>query len=106
MGDFLTVLWRMSWQASIIIVVIVALRKIYELLHIEKKYVMLLWIIPFFCLICPLKISIPHGFWQDSLVELSYEQEDIVVQLGDSYIGDKTDTLNGNENIKFENLEN
>lgn len=73
MGDFMAVLGSMSIQASIIIVVVLMLRIIFKKLHVEKKYMMFLWVVPFFCLIFPWKISVPNGFWQMAPSEISYE---------------------------------
>lgn len=86
MGDFISVLGSMSVQASIIIIVVITIRKLFELLHIEKKYMMLLWIIPFFCLICPYKISVPYGFWQNAPADVSSEQEENLSDVNESDI--------------------
>lgn len=86
MGDFISMLGSMSVQASIIIIVVIAIRKLFELLHIEKKYMMLLWIIPFFCLICPYKISVPYGFWQNAPADVSSEQEENLSDVNESDI--------------------
>lgn len=81
MQNFMMMLGTMSLQASIIIVVVLVLRKIFAKLRIAKKYMMLLWIVPFFCLIFPGKISVPHGFWQTAptavMVEKQVEEEPV-----------------------------
>lgn len=63
MNTFLIQLGTMSIQASVAILVVLVLRKIFAMAGVSKKYVMLLWMIPFLLLICPWKISVPVGFW-------------------------------------------
>ena len=70
MQNFIITLGTMSFQACIIIAIVLVLRKLFEKLHISKKYMMILWILPFFCLLCPWKVSIPHGFWQTTDTEI------------------------------------
>lgn len=60
---FLVHLVMMSLQATLIIAIIFGIRKLFSVIHISKKYVMLLWMIPFFFLIFPWKIPVPKGFW-------------------------------------------
>ena len=48
MGTFMIQLGTMSLQASLAIIVVLILRKVFAVMQISKKYVMLLWIIPFF----------------------------------------------------------
>lgn len=66
MGTFLIQLGTMSLQASTAIIVVLVLRKIFAMMQISKKYVMLLWVIPFLLLICPWKISSPVGLWNSA----------------------------------------
>ena len=105
MSGFISVLGRMSGQASIVIVVVLGLRKIFELLHIEKKYMMLFWIIPFFCLLCPYKISVPHGFWQSAPVDVHYEQENSLSVGNESAKQSQStvneDSVNNNAEVKW-----
>ena len=61
----------MSLQAVLIIGVVFGIRKLFALAHISKKYVMLLWIIPFFFLIFPWKIAVPRGFWSSAATEFT-----------------------------------
>ena len=63
MNTFLIQLGTMSLQASVAILVVLILRWVFAKTNISKKYVMLLWMIPFLLLICPWKISVPVGFW-------------------------------------------
>lgn len=63
MNTFLIQLGTMSLQASVAILVVLILRWVFAKTNISKKYVMLLWMIPFLLLICPWKISVPAGFW-------------------------------------------
>lgn len=46
-------LCEMSLQASIAVAVVLVARELFRLFHIPKKYVYLLWIIPFIRLVCP-----------------------------------------------------
>ncbi len=54
----------MSVQAAIVICVILLVRLFFSRLHVPKKYVMLLWIIPYFLMVCPWKIESSFSFWQ------------------------------------------
>lgn len=63
----------MSLQAVLIIGVVFGIRKLFAMAHISKKYVMLLWMIPFFFLIFPWKIAVPRGFWNSAAAELTAE---------------------------------
>lgn len=71
--NFFISLVGMSVQASIVIGVVLLLRLFFSKLNISKKYVMLLWMIPFVCLIIPWKINSPVGFWSSSPAEYKYE---------------------------------
>ncbi|MDE7310883.1 MAG: M56 family metallopeptidase [Eubacterium sp.] len=53
----------MSLRAVLIIGVVFAVRALFSLAHISKKYVMLLWVLPFFFLVFPWKVTVPKGFW-------------------------------------------
>lgn len=64
MNSFLVQLGSMSLQASVAILVVLVLRKIFAKAGVSKKYAVLLWMIPFFLLLCPWKISTSMGFWQ------------------------------------------
>ena len=63
MEAFLIHLGTMSIQAAVVIVVVLLLRYLFAKLHVPKKYVMLLWMVPYICMICPWKISLPFSFW-------------------------------------------
>ena len=63
MEAFLIHLGTMSIQAAVVIVVVLLLRYLFAKLHVPKKYVMLLWMVPYICMICPWKISQPFSFW-------------------------------------------
>ena len=47
MAEFMMVLLTMSLQASLVMLLVLMMRKVFNLVHIAKKYVMLLWTIPF-----------------------------------------------------------
>lgn len=59
MTSLVMLLVSMSLQAVLIIGVVFGIRRLFALAHISKKYVMLLWMIPFFFLIFPWKIAVP-----------------------------------------------
>lgn len=80
MIDFILYLGGMSVQASFVICVIFIIRKLFSELHISKKYVMLLWIIPFVCLIFPWKLASPIGFWSNAPAD--YKADNLVQNLG------------------------
>ena len=63
MEAFLIRLGTMSIQAAVVIAVVLFLRYLFAKLHVPKKYVMLLWMVPYICMICPWKISQPFSFW-------------------------------------------
>lgn len=48
MAEFMMVLLTMSLQASLVMLLVLMMRKVFNLVHIAKKYVMLLWTIPFY----------------------------------------------------------
>lgn len=53
MEGFMIALWNMSIQASLAVLVVLAVREIFRWLRIPKKYAYVLWMIPFIRLICP-----------------------------------------------------
>lgn len=66
MSRFMIQLVSMSLQASVAILIVLLLRKVFVLAGVSKKYVMLLWMIPFLLLICPWKMSSPLGLWSNA----------------------------------------
>ena len=83
MEAFLIHLGTMSIQAAVVIVVVRLLRYLFPKLHVPKKYVMLLWMVPYICMICPWKISLPFSFW---------ESDDKVFS-GVSHVAEQTEML-------------
>ena len=75
MEGFLVQLGTMSVQAALIIVVVCAIRALFMKGRISQKYIMLLWIIPFFFMVFPWKISSPIGFWRAETVVEQYQYE-------------------------------
>ncbi|MBQ8280447.1 MAG: hypothetical protein IJZ23_11440 [Roseburia sp.] len=63
MEEFLLQLGSMSLQASVVVAVVLVLRFLFEKLHIAKKYTMLLWLVPYICMVCPWKFVAPFSFW-------------------------------------------
>ena len=96
MQSFMVTLWTMSWQSGIVIAVVLILRKLFEKLRISKKYMMLLWIVPYLCLVCPWKISMPKGFWKAAPVEIA---------MGIKEEGESLLSLDGRETEKEESLD-
>lgn len=64
MEKFLSGLGWMSIQAGIVVIVVLVVRFLFEKLRVPKKWVMLLWMIPYLCMICPWKIESDFGFWR------------------------------------------
>lgn len=67
MTTFFETLVRMSLQGIVIILLILFVRILWKKFAISHKYVVGLWLIVFFLLAFPWKISLPIGFWNDSL---------------------------------------
>lgn len=68
-------LFSMSMQAALIIGVVFVIRKLFSVMHISKKYVMLLWMISFFFLVFPWKITVSKGFWRQTAAEFGIGME-------------------------------
>ncbi|MBQ7775261.1 MAG: M56 family metallopeptidase [Lachnospiraceae bacterium] len=64
MEGFILQLGIMSVQAAIVICVVLLVRILFTGLHVPKKYMMLLWFIPYILMICPWKIESSFSFWQ------------------------------------------
>lgn len=63
MEEFLIQLGTMSLQASVVVAAVLVVRFLFEKLHIAKKYTMLLWLVPYICMVCPWKFGAPFSFW-------------------------------------------
>lgn len=63
MEEFLVQLGAMSLQGSIIVIVVLVVRVLFAKLHIAKKHTMLLWLVPYICMVCPWKFVAPFSFW-------------------------------------------
>ena len=57
------VLIKMSVQGVVMIMIILIVRFVLKQLQINHKYLVGLWLIVFFYLIFPWKVSLPIGFW-------------------------------------------
>ena len=100
MGTFIVRLGIMSMQASVAILVVLLLRKVFSHCGVSKKYVMLLWLIPFLLLACPWKISSPVSFWrfapsdydtryaQDTWERQEYSWSEIEIETVESVLDD------------------
>ena len=105
MDTFLIQLGTMSVQASVAILVVLLLRKIFASAGVSKKYVMLLWVIPFVMLICPWKISSPVGLWGDAPSDYDAEyteyqierfaEQFVQVEVGEVEVAIDGDTASG-----------
>ena len=73
MEGFLLKLGTMSVQAAVIILVVCVIRLICIRVKVPQKYIVLLWMIPFFFMVFPWKISSPVGFWRAESVVLQYQ---------------------------------
>ena len=99
MAEFMMLLIQMSIQASFIVLVVLVIRKLFEVLRISKKYTMFLWVIPFFCLVCPWKISVPVGFW-------NFAPVDVVTQVNEKAAGTGNEMNSAGSGQSNENLQN
>ena len=54
----------MSLQACVIIGVVLLVREIFSRVGIAKKYINVLWMLPYVCMICPWKFEGAVGFWR------------------------------------------
>lgn len=61
MGDYLLQLWNMSYQAGLVIIMILAARLVFSLMKVPKKFSYVLWAIPFFRMICPWTLESPFS---------------------------------------------
>lgn len=100
MAEFMMMLIQMSIQATFIVLVVLVIRKLFEWLRISKKYTMLLWIIPFFCLVCPWKISVPVGFWNFAPVDVVTQANEKAAETGNEQSG----AGSGQDNENLQNV--
>lgn len=63
METFIRELGMMSLRASIVIGVVLLLRLLWNKLHIAKKYISVLWIVPFLCLVMPWRVESNLSAW-------------------------------------------
>lgn len=75
MENVMRLLGIMSVQAAIVLIVVFIVRKLFEKIRIEKKYMMILWAIPFFFLVFPWKLTLSKGFWQTAPAEVIVVKE-------------------------------
>ena len=69
MAELISVLFKLSMQGTVIIVTVCLLRKVLQVLKVSHRYVVFLWLVPFFYLVFPWKLEVPHGFWRSETVE-------------------------------------
>lgn len=108
MATFFVQLGMMSAQASVAILVVLILRKVFALLGVSKKYTMLLWMIPFLLLICPWKLSSPVGFWNTAPSDYNemYAEQAIEKWQGNVWIDDTVQSDLSVEEIGGNGVEN
>lgn len=63
MENFVFNLGMMSFRGSVVVCIVLLLRLLFRKLNISHKYMVLLWMIAFFNLAVPWKVSMPVGFW-------------------------------------------
>ena len=66
MEDFMLQLINMSVQAAIAVGVVLVVRLLFARLGVSRKYVGLLWLIPYVCMVCPWKLNSPIGIWESN----------------------------------------
>ena len=89
MERFILQLGNMSLQASIVICVVLLVRILFAKLGIAKKYMNLLWILPYLCMICPWKLEGDFGFWRQygsGAVDSTYEAKEDIIMTGNANI--------------------
>ena len=86
MGEFLSGLGLMSLQAGCVVFVVLLVRLLFGKLRVPKKYVMLLWLVPYLCMICPWKIESAFGFWRQPQ-EYQLERVNHVLQKVENVVG-------------------
>ena len=64
MEQFLLQLGIMSLQACVVIGIVFLVRLLFKKAGVSKKYIALLWLLPYLCMICPWKIEGNFGFWK------------------------------------------
>ncbi len=64
MEQFMIQLGYMSIQAVVVILAVLLVRAVYAGAHVPKKYVNLLWLVPYIVMACPWKISSAFSFWR------------------------------------------
>lgn len=66
MSTLFYALFKMSLQGIVIIFIVGLVRLILKKFHISHTYIVFLWLIVFFYLVFPWKLSLPIGFWEDA----------------------------------------
>ena len=89
MEQFILRLGSMSLQASVVIGVVLLVRILFAKLGIAKKYINILWILPYLCMICPWKLAGDFGFWRQygsGAVDSTYEGIEGIITAGNANI--------------------
>lgn len=81
MEGFIVKLGTMSVQAALIILVVCVIRMLFMKGRISQKYIMLLWMIPFFFMVFPWKVSSPIGFWRAETAVIQEQPQSDVREL-------------------------
>lgn len=81
MDKFIIQLGTMSFQAGIVIGVVLLVRFLFARMHVPKKYMCILWVLPYLCMVCPWKLESEFGFWQTTeYVQIEKMQENLQVE--------------------------
>ncbi len=64
MEHFILQLGIMSLQACVVICVVLLVRIIFAKVGVPKKYMNILWMLPYLCMVCPWKLEGAFGFWR------------------------------------------
>ena len=102
MEQFILQLGMMSLQASVVIGVVLVVRMLFMQFRVPKKYMCILWILPYLCMICPWKIEADFGFWRmPEQVQVEQVQEVLEkLPLGNGQVPEEQQLVNVEGNTK------
>lgn len=63
MGEAIITFLNMNLQAAMVILAVLVLRLIFSKLQIARKYICLLWLLPYLCLILPFRLESSFSIW-------------------------------------------
>lgn len=103
MERFLITLWNMSFQAGIVICVVLLVRAVFSFAKVPKKFAYVLWMLPFLRLICPWSVESVFSLIPKQAEQVSTRQIQSAVFYMDSMIGN-TDLTQIEGNSMQENV--